>query len=72
MTITIAPFKVNPSCNYLASRVRHEEEAHLENNHPPITYWGIYLDDKYISYTSSKDLAEKTKIWMEKWLGDIY
>lgn len=70
MAITIAPFKVNPSCKLIASQVGHKEKEYGEKNLLPITYWGIYLDDKYISYTSSKELAEKTKLWMEKWLGD--
>jgi hypothetical protein len=62
MMITIASFTVGTSYDYPAMSVRHERD------HLPITYWGIYLDDKYISYTSNKELAEKTKIWMEKWL----
>ncbi len=70
MTVTIAPFKVNPSCKWLASQFGLEEKEYGERKLLPITYWGIYLDDKYISYTSSKELAEKTKIWMERWLGD--
>lgn len=69
MNITIAPFTVNPSCNcQLPLRWHEEREEHLKNNHMPVTYWGIYLDDEHISYTSSKELAEETKIWVEKWL----
>ena len=78
MTIIIAPFTVNPSCDGIAPQVGYEEEGCTERNHNsteahehlPITYWGIYLDDKYISYTSSKELAEKTKVWIQKWLED--
>jgi hypothetical protein len=33
-----------------------------------VVYWGIYLNDSQISYTSTRELAEQTKIWMEKWL----
>jgi hypothetical protein len=70
MTITIAPFKVNPSRSHIIPQIGHEKEKHDNRYYLPITYWGIYLDDKYISYTSSKELAEKTKVWMEKWLRD--
>ena len=70
MTITIAPFTIDASHDYSALLVGHVKEEHTKRNHLPITYWGIYLDDKYVSYTSSKELAEKTKIWIEKWLED--
>ena len=70
MTITIAAFTVDPNCDYKAPLVSHGKEEHVKKSHTPITYWGIYFDDKHISYTSSKELAEKTKIWMEKWLKD--
>lgn len=36
----------------------------------PITYWGIYLDDREISMTSTKEQAEHTKKWMEDWLSN--
>ncbi|HEX3034830.1 MAG TPA: hypothetical protein VHT73_06800 [Thermodesulfobacteriota bacterium] len=62
MTITIAPFTVNTNNTGMNESV---------NNAPfPIIYWGIYLDEKYISHTSSKEQAEKTKVWVEKWLKD--
>jgi hypothetical protein len=85
MTITIAPFTINTSCycgicgsdregGYLGNRIAlqfgYEKEEQTKRNHLLITYWGIYLDDKYISYTSSRELAEKTKVWIEKWLKD--
>jgi hypothetical protein len=70
MTITIAPFKIDPSHNYPAQSVKNEREKHSKGYGLPITYWGIYLDDKHVSYTSSKELAEKTKQWIEKWLKD--
>lgn len=70
MTITIAPFMVDPSCDRIEPQVWQEKEEYTERNYRRITYWGIYLDDKYVSYTSSKELAEKTKVWIEKWLKD--
>lgn len=68
MNITITPFTVNPSCDCKAPLVQYEDERHLKN-HLPITYWGIYVDDKHVSFVSSKELAEETKLWMERWLG---
>jgi hypothetical protein len=70
MTITIAPFTIDSSCDCPALPVGYEKKNNIKKDHLPITYWGIYLDDKYISYTSSKELAEKTKLWIEKWLKD--
>jgi hypothetical protein len=40
MTIRVAPFTVNPSCDSVAPQVGHEKEGHTERNHLPITYWG--------------------------------
>ena len=37
-----------------------------------ITYWGIYLDDREISTTSTKEQAENTKKWMEDWLSKTH
>jgi hypothetical protein len=68
MTITITPFTVEPNCDCKVSPVGYGKEEHSKKGHEPITYWGIYVDDKYVSYTSSRELAEKTKTWMEKWL----
>ena len=70
MMITIAPLTVHTSYGYPALSVMHEKQEHTKGDHPPITYWGIYMDDKHISYTSSRELAEKTKVWIEKWLKD--
>ena len=70
MIITIAPFTINTSCKYPALLIEQEKEELTQRCHLQITYWGIFLDDKHISYTSSKELAEKTKVWMEKWLKD--
>jgi hypothetical protein len=33
-----------------------------------VVYWGLYLDDKPIMQSSSRELAEDAKQWMEKWL----
>lgn len=63
--ITIQPFTVGSS-----SPVPFPLNGNIScfDNEQPITYWGIYLDDKYITHTSSRELAEGTKEWMEKWL----
>jgi len=53
MPITIEPYVIH---------------SNIENSNIPITYWGIYLDDKEISTTSTKEQAERTKEWMENWL----
>lgn len=68
MTITISPFTVGSHCDCNVSPVGYRKDEHIKKEHMPITYWRIYMDDKYVSYTSSKELAEKTKAWMEKWL----
>jgi hypothetical protein len=65
MTITIAPFTIDSNRNLKAPPLGYGKE---EVSYPPITYWGIYLDNTYIPPTSSKELAEKTKLWVEKWL----
>ena len=65
--VRVAPFIVESRCNCM-STFGHEEKEHIKQYHVPITYWGIYLDDKFIYYTSSEETAEKTKIWLEKWL----
>jgi hypothetical protein len=70
MTITIAPFIVDTSYDCPVLPVGYEREERAKMDYLSITYWGIYLDDKYISYTSSEELAEKTKVWIEKWLND--
>ena len=68
LSITIAPFEVIPSqgMNFYPSSDGKNEV--IKNQNKPIQYWGIYLDNETISYTSSRDHAEKTKEWMEKWL----
>jgi hypothetical protein len=66
MNVTIVPFTVNPSGDSKVALLGCEQED-IEDR-PPITYWKIYVDDKYFSFVSSKELAEKTKQWVEKWL----
>jgi hypothetical protein len=76
MSITITPFTVESTRNLKVPLVGDISEEQIKKNHSsteaherlPITYWGIYLDDKQVSFVSSKELAEKTKLWMEKWL----
>jgi hypothetical protein len=68
MTVTIASFDIKQSCSCPSLLVGHEKENHIRNQHTPITYWGVYLDEQFVSYTSSRELAEKTKVWVEKWL----
>ncbi len=70
MMITITPFTINPNCSFVAPLGGYEREDGVRKDYLPITYWGVYLNDKYISYTSSKELAEKTKVWLEKWFKD--
>ena len=70
MIVTIAPFEIEQSCNCLPLLAGHEKQNHIRNHNTSITYWGVYLDEKFVSYTSSRELAEKTKLWIEKWLKD--
>jgi hypothetical protein len=69
MTIRITPFTVGSTRNLRALLIEDMNEEKIKKNNPPLTYWGIYLDDKQISYTSSKELAEETQLWTEKWLS---
>jgi hypothetical protein len=66
MTITIAPYTVDLNCDCPAPVLGHEKEEHIKKNHIPITYRRIHLNDKPVSYTFSKELAEKTKLRMER------
>lgn len=68
MTIRVVPFTVDPAQKFGPQLIEDIEEQ-TKKIDPEITYWGIYLDKKQVSYTSSKELAEKTKAWMEKWLN---
>lgn len=68
MSITIAPFEVTPSRDNNFYPGLNGRNPAIKGRNQSIQYWGIYLDNEAISYTSSKDHAEKTKKWMEKWL----
>jgi hypothetical protein len=64
-TVTIAPFEVDSRYKSKIPPVAYEQRAEEKP-----AYWGVYLDGEYVSFVSSKELAEKTKSWMEKWLKD--
>lgn len=66
MNVTIVPFTVNLSGDSKVPLAGYGQEG--IRDHPPIIYWKIYVDDKYFSFVSSKELAERTKQWVEKWL----
>ena len=68
LSITIAPLEVTPSREINFSPSSDRKNKVIKDQNKPIQYWGIYLDNETISYTSSRDHAEKTKEWMEKWL----
>jgi hypothetical protein len=68
LSITIAPLEVTPSQEFDRYSGLSEKDQDLTDKNRPVRYWGIYLDDETISYTSNKELAERTKEWMEKWL----
>ena len=70
MSITITPFTLEsrqPSIPRVDDHITDEKNRHTSAK---TTYWGIYMDGKQVSFTSSKELAEKTKVWMEKWLTE--
>lgn len=68
LSITIAPLEVTPSRDINFYTGLDGKDQVIKDKNKPIQYWGIYLGKETISYTSSKDHAEKTKEWMEKWL----
>lgn len=68
MTLRIEPFTVDTNYEESRALIETNKEKNKENKDIPITYWRIYLDDDYVSHTSSRELAEETKAWMEKWL----
>jgi hypothetical protein len=68
LSITIAPLEVIPSRDINSYPGLHGKDQAVKDKNQPVRYWGIYLDDEPISYTSTMDHAEKTKEWMEKWL----
>lgn len=69
MDIRIAPFTIEPSCDCSPEVYGFDKENHMTSVHTPITYWGVFLDDTRVSAASSRELAEKTKEWMETWLA---
>ena len=34
-------------------------------------YWALFVDDRYVSHVSSRELAESGKKWLEKWFEDL-
>jgi hypothetical protein len=68
LSITIAPLEVTPSRDINFFPGLDGTDQVIKDKNKPIQYWGIYLGNETISYTSNKDHAEKTKEWMEKWL----
>jgi len=69
-TVRIIPSAVKPTGSFVAPLIDDMNEEQVKRNDLPINYWGIYLDGKYVSFVSSKELAERTKLWMEKWLSN--
>ena len=68
--MTITPFTLESSAQPIPSLNDYITDDKNGHTGPKITYWGIYLDGKQVSYTSSKELAAKTKVWIEKWLTE--
>ncbi len=62
MTVKIAPFTVDSSCDNRVALFGHEKEKQIKRNQLLIIYLGIYLNGKYISYTYGKEPDEKTKV----------
>lgn len=67
-TVTIAPFRVDSRYTSKVPPAVYEETEKVSDL--PVTYWGVYVDNEYVSFVSSKELAEKTKAWMERWVKD--
>ena len=63
MDITIVPLTVNSNDKSKLLPIK-------DNLMAPIIYWGVYLNDECVSYTSSKELAERTKLWVRNWLSN--
>ena len=66
MNVTIIPFTIDQSSDSNVLPSIYGKGA--VKKRPLITYWKIYLDDNYFSFVSSREIAEKTKQWIEKWL----
>ena len=69
MDIKIVPYTFEPSCDCSPEAVGYDKNFHITKAHAPITYWGVFLNESRVSSTSSRELAEKTKEWMESWLA---
>jgi len=70
VTITITPFTLESRQQSIPRVNDYITDDKKQHTDPKITYWGIYLDGKQVSYTSSKELAANTKVWIEKWLTE--
>ena len=64
MKIEVAPYTISPFCNPSGNEFEDEE------NDKPVACWGVYIDGKCAFFTSSRESAEKIKIWMEKCLKE--
>ncbi len=69
MTMRIEEFTVDPVCDCPPDMVGYDKEAHINEVHMPITYWGLYLDEEKISTASTREQAEKTRDWTMSWLA---
>lgn len=67
MKIEVAPYAISPFCNLPENRFENGEKRAEENN-KPASCWGVYVNGKCVFFTSSRESAEKTKVWMEKCL----
>ena len=65
--ITIQPIVVNIAPNVPINEFINSVDLEIEKE---LTYWGVYLDDKYVTKTSSKEDAVITMKWMKKWLKE--
>ncbi len=68
LSITIAPLEVKRCGEFDVYSGVNEKAQDLTDTNRPVKYWGIYLGDEAISYTSSRERAEVTKEWIERWL----
>ncbi|HWP91181.1 MAG TPA: hypothetical protein VNN20_03145 [Thermodesulfobacteriota bacterium] len=66
MTVTVSLFTIGSEAELKLYLFKNDQEKSKK----PVVYWGIYLNNEQISYTSSRQLAEETKSWMENWLKD--
>ena len=69
MDIKIVPYTFESSCDCSPEAIGFDKNLHINTIHVPITYWGVLLNENRVSMTSSLELAEKTKEWMENWLA---